>query len=131
MRIWDCFLLEGLKVLFRFSCALLSMYKNTLMEQNDTISVLNQFKLICKSTFDCDGLIKVSLLMFQLKNNNNFNSFQKKIAFEDLQPFPTRKELSVKQEQYHKSFSEKWKTIQLTQQLVRIKKKSLFLLLFD
>ena len=39
LRIWDCFLLEGSKVLFRYSCALLYMHKECLLEQNETISI--------------------------------------------------------------------------------------------
>jgi TBC1 domain family member 2B len=59
LRIWDCFLLEGNKVLFRYSCALLYMHKYGLLEQRDTISMFKQLKNAAKGTYDVDGLTKV------------------------------------------------------------------------
>jgi TBC1 domain family member 2B len=59
LRIWDCFLLEGNKVLFRYSCALLYMHKYGLLEQRDTISMFKQLKSAAKGTYDVDGLTKV------------------------------------------------------------------------
>jgi hypothetical protein len=61
LRIWDCFLLEGAKVLFRFSIALLSLYEEDLLERSDTISVMKVLKAAVRLTFDSDGLMKVRL----------------------------------------------------------------------
>ncbi|KAI6243751.1 hypothetical protein M3Y99_00038800 [Aphelenchoides fujianensis] len=36
LRIWDCFLLEGPKVLFRFSVALLGLYQDEILQRSDT-----------------------------------------------------------------------------------------------
>jgi hypothetical protein len=59
LRVWDCFLLEGPKVLFRFVLALLHMHKNTLLECTDTMSILKALKLCAKHTYDVDALVKV------------------------------------------------------------------------
>ena len=109
IRIWDCFLLEGSKVLFRFSCALLAMNKKLLLEQVDTISVLKQLKQIGKLMFDSEGLIKV-LTHFKMHFSDFlFSNFYLKIAFEDLKPFPRRKDIAVKQAYYFKCLAESWK----------------------
>ncbi|CAF1007561.1 unnamed protein product [Brachionus calyciflorus] len=93
LRIWDCFLLEGSKILFRYSLALLHMHKNTLMENNDTISIFKSLKYSVKFTFDIDGL--------------------NKIAFEQLEPFPKRKEIIQKQKNYLRIKLESWKSRRL------------------
>src|SRR5690348_9884566 len=61
LRIWDCFLLEGPKVLFRFALALLELHQDTVLERNDTISVMKVLKAAARLTFDIDGLVKVSI----------------------------------------------------------------------
>ena len=59
LRIWDCFLVEGTKVLHRFSIAILKIYEAILMEQQDTIGILRYLKTSTRILFDADGLIKV------------------------------------------------------------------------
>lgn len=59
LRVWDCFLLEGPKVLFRFALALLSMHQDALMERSDTMSILKVLKIATKFTYDIEGLTKV------------------------------------------------------------------------
>uniref|UniRef100_A0AC34RBJ5 Rab-GAP TBC domain-containing protein n=1 Tax=Panagrolaimus sp. JU765 TaxID=591449 RepID=A0AC34RBJ5_9BILA len=44
LRIWDCFLLEGSKVLFRISIALLGLYEEEILDRSDTISVIKVLK---------------------------------------------------------------------------------------
>uniref|UniRef100_A0A914W9J3 Rab-GAP TBC domain-containing protein n=1 Tax=Plectus sambesii TaxID=2011161 RepID=A0A914W9J3_9BILA len=89
LRIWDCFLLEGPKVLFRFALALLGVHELTLMERSDTISVIKLLKAAAKLTYDTDGLIK--------------------LAFEQLKPFPKRNELCAKQMCFLKIIKERLK----------------------
>lgn len=60
LRIWDCFLLEGPKVLFRFSLAILKNNEDRLLEQTDTISLLRYLKVCTKLLFDAEGMVKVS-----------------------------------------------------------------------
>ncbi|CAH1785700.1 unnamed protein product [Owenia fusiformis] len=87
LRIWDCFLLEGPKVLFRFSLAMLRMHQQSILYKKDTISIMRHLKSCAKLTFDVEGLMK--------------------IAFEDLKPFPHRNEISSKQTCYMNALKEK------------------------
>ncbi|XP_074655918.1 TBC1 domain family member 2B-like [Tubulanus polymorphus] len=80
LRVWDCFLLEGPKVLFRFALAILKIHESVLLEKEDTISIMKHLKLCARLTYDAEGLIKV--------------------AFEELKPFPSRKDISSKQTYY-------------------------------
>ncbi|GMR31539.1 hypothetical protein PMAYCL1PPCAC_01734, partial [Pristionchus mayeri] len=80
LRFWDCFLLEGPKVLFRFSIALLSLHVDEILQKTDTIGVMKVVKAAVRLSFDVDGLFK--------------------LAFEDLDPFPSRAQLRAKQLTY-------------------------------
>ena len=59
LRIWDCFLLEGPKVLFRFSLAVLKQHEKEIILKKETISVMRHLKACGKVTYDVDGLVKV------------------------------------------------------------------------
>lgn len=61
LRIWDCFLFEGPKVLFRFTIAMLGLYQDEILDHSDTISVMKVLKAAVRLTYDMDGLIKVSV----------------------------------------------------------------------
>ncbi|VDM37434.1 unnamed protein product [Toxocara canis] len=80
IRIWDCFLLEGPKVLFRFAVALLSIHESEVLQRTDTISVMKVLKASVRLTYDYEGL---------------FN-----LAFDSTQPFPSRAEIEQKQRAY-------------------------------
>ncbi|CEF63256.1 Rab-GTPase-TBC domain and Pleckstrin homology domain and Pleckstrin homology-like domain-containing protein [Strongyloides ratti] len=88
LRIWDCFLVEGPKVLFRFSLALLALHEDELLKRTDTIGVMKVLKASVKLTYDCDGLIKA--------------------AFEDMNPMPSRNVLRQKHDAYVKLLEEKF-----------------------
>lgn len=62
LRVWDCFLLEGPKILFRTTIAMLQMYKHALLQTTDTMSVLKFLKVAAKFTYDADDLLEVSLI---------------------------------------------------------------------
>ena len=87
IRIWDCFLFEGDEVLFRYSCAIFKLHKNTLLKQNDTISFFKHLKYLVNSTYDVEKLNKV--------------------AFHDLNPFPSKEDIRSKQKQFGKLFRKK------------------------
>ncbi|TKR81475.1 hypothetical protein L596_015339 [Steinernema carpocapsae] len=87
LRIWDCFLLEGPKILFRFAIALLGIHETEILEKTDTISVMKVLKAAVRLTYDIDGLIKM--------------------AFDQLSPFPTREQLHAKQLSYLKVLHER------------------------
>ncbi|XP_067136521.1 TBC1 domain family member 2A-like isoform X1 [Centruroides vittatus] len=82
LRIWDCFLLEGPKVLFRFTLAILKMQEEAILKKKDTVSVMRQLKACAKFCYNVDDLVKV--------------------AFEDFHPFPRRSDLATKQTYYAK-----------------------------
>uniref|UniRef100_A0A0K0FLB6 PH domain-containing protein n=1 Tax=Strongyloides venezuelensis TaxID=75913 RepID=A0A0K0FLB6_STRVS len=88
LRIWDCFLVEGPKVLFRFSLALLALHEDELLKRTDTIGVMKVLKASVKLTYDCDGLIKA--------------------AFEEMNPMPSRNVLRQKHDAYVKLLEEKF-----------------------
>ncbi|EJW70738.1 hypothetical protein WUBG_18354, partial [Wuchereria bancrofti] len=56
IRIWDCFLLDGTKVLFRFALAILSIHEKEVLQRNDTISVIKILKASVRLTYDYEGL---------------------------------------------------------------------------
>ncbi|GAB6021897.1 hypothetical protein CHUAL_006062 [Chamberlinius hualienensis] len=103
LRIWDCFLYEGPKVLFRFSLAILKMNESTLLDKSNTISIMRQLKASSRFCFDIDGLIKT--------------------AFEDLKPFPRRAEIVSKQTCYLKTLKEKLKKRNIEKEALENKEK--------
>ncbi|KAK3601021.1 hypothetical protein CHS0354_008131 [Potamilus streckersoni] len=93
LRIWDCFLLEGPKVLFRFSLAIMKLNEKEILQRTDTISVMKYLKACAKLTFDVDGLVK--------------------LAFEGLKPLPGRRSITSKQACYLNALKEKHKKKEL------------------
>ncbi|XP_015922464.2 uncharacterized protein [Parasteatoda tepidariorum] len=93
LRIWDCFLLEGPKVLFRFSLAILKMNERSLLAKQDTVSIMRQLKSAAKLCFDVDHLFQT--------------------AFEDLKPFTRRQDIATKQACYYKTLKEHAKKMDL------------------
>lgn len=67
LRIWDCFLVEGPKVLFRFTIALLGFYQDDIINHLDTISVIKVLKAAVRLTYDINGLIKVNFFLYFIK----------------------------------------------------------------
>uniref|UniRef100_A0A0N5AWE4 Rab-GAP TBC domain-containing protein n=1 Tax=Syphacia muris TaxID=451379 RepID=A0A0N5AWE4_9BILA len=67
IRIWDCFLLEGPKVLFRFAVGLLAMYEDELLQRTDTISVMKVLKASVRLTFDYQELFNASTLLVSVQ----------------------------------------------------------------
>uniref|UniRef100_A0A0K0D477 Rab-GAP TBC domain-containing protein n=1 Tax=Angiostrongylus cantonensis TaxID=6313 RepID=A0A0K0D477_ANGCA len=64
LRIWDCFLLEGPKVLFRFSLALLGQHQDEILARSDTIGIMKVIKAAVHLSYDVDGLFKVYQFLF-------------------------------------------------------------------
>uniref|UniRef100_A0A914LPL2 TBC1 domain family member 2B n=1 Tax=Meloidogyne incognita TaxID=6306 RepID=A0A914LPL2_MELIC len=97
LRIWDTFLLEGPKVLFRYTIALLGLYQEEILAHTDTISVIKVLKAGVRLTLDVDGLIKY--------------------AFEDLNPFPSKIYLRQRQHLYLQVLHERLNKRQQLRQL--------------
>ena len=62
LRIWDCFLLDGLRIIFQFSVALLRYYEQCLLDKKDILAFLKDAKMLAKQTYDVEGLVDVSSL---------------------------------------------------------------------
>ncbi|VDN97988.1 unnamed protein product [Rodentolepis nana] len=62
LRIWDVFLLEGEKVIFRVAIALLMCQEDVLIRQVDTLAFWKSVKTTVSNTYDHEALMKVSLL---------------------------------------------------------------------
>ncbi|UJR36374.1 hypothetical protein I4U23_029098 [Adineta vaga] len=87
LRIWDCFLLEGVKVLFRFALAILIINRESILTRTDTISMMKHIKDSAKHLIDVENLFK--------------------IAFEDFKPFCHRKDIAIKQAYWTKMLTDK------------------------
>ncbi|KJH42227.1 TBC domain protein [Dictyocaulus viviparus] len=60
LRMWDCFLLEGPKVLFRFALALLGQHQDDILSRSDTIGIMKVIKAAVRLIYDVDGLFKLA-----------------------------------------------------------------------
>ncbi|GFN92902.1 C-jun-amino-terminal kinase-interacting protein 3 [Plakobranchus ocellatus] len=89
LRVWDCFLLEGPKVLFRFSLAILHTHSKEIIMKSDTISVMRHLKACARISYDVDGLVRT--------------------AFKTLKPFPRRQDIVSKQTCYLNALKEKYR----------------------
>ncbi|GBN46560.1 hypothetical protein AVEN_34077-1 [Araneus ventricosus] len=89
LRIWDCFLLEGPKVLFRFSLGVLYLQEEAILAKHDTVSIMRQLKAAAKLCFDVEGLISA--------------------AYEELEPFPKRDYLWRSRAAFHSVLLERAK----------------------
>ncbi|XP_053380466.1 uncharacterized protein LOC123534907 isoform X2 [Mercenaria mercenaria] len=106
LRIWDCFLLEGPKVLFRFSLAILKLHEKDILQKTDTMGIMKHLKACAKLTYDVEGLVK--------------------LAFEGLKPFPKRKDILSKQTCYLNTLKEKYKKKEL-QRLAFAEREQLYM----
>lgn len=60
MRIWDTFLYEGSKVLFRYAIAIFFYNQDALLEENNSIAIFNKLRSMCKEATDVKRLTEVS-----------------------------------------------------------------------
>ena len=60
LRIWDTFLYEGSKVLFRFAIAIFKYYEEQLLVMNNSIKIFNCLRSMCQDASDVDRLVQVS-----------------------------------------------------------------------
>ncbi|XP_053212562.1 TBC1 domain family member 2B-like [Panonychus citri] len=60
LRIWDVFLYEGNKVLFRFALAFLKYHSSTILTMNDSLTINQYIRLLGYRTIDVDHLCHIS-----------------------------------------------------------------------
>lgn len=64
LRILDCYLLEGHKILFRVSLAILKINEQHILDISEQVSMLVFLKEITRHTFHIDELLDVCHLMY-------------------------------------------------------------------
>jgi hypothetical protein len=60
LRLWDCFLYEGDKVMFRIALALLKMNEDILLTLNSSVAVNNLLRCSVNGSLDIDSIFKVA-----------------------------------------------------------------------
>lgn len=65
MRILDCFLLEGHKVLFRVALAILKVNEAHILSMSDPVALFQYLKQVARHAFDVEQLFHVrSMVLF-------------------------------------------------------------------
>ena len=59
LRIWDTFLYEGSKVLFRFAIAVFKYYEEELLGMENSIQIFNRLRTMCQDATDINRLAQV------------------------------------------------------------------------
>lgn len=62
LRIWDCFLLEGPKVLFRFAIVLIGKHEEEIISRGDAIGIMRVSKAATKLAFDEEAIVNVNYI---------------------------------------------------------------------
>lgn len=64
LRIWDIFLYEGSKVLFRFALAIFKYNEEEILEKTTSIGIFNHLRTMCQDSTDVEKLVRVSSMTF-------------------------------------------------------------------
>lgn len=67
LRVWDCFLFEGSKILFRVALAYLKLHEEQLRQCTDSGAVMTFLSSECKMFYDADRLIKACASFWALR----------------------------------------------------------------
>lgn len=60
LRIWDTFLYEGSKVMFRFALAIFKYNEEKILEKTTSIGIFNHLRTMCQDSTDVEKLVRVS-----------------------------------------------------------------------
>lgn len=60
LRVWDCFLVEGDKILFRVGLALLKMHSDDMLACTDSPQMIRALTRIGKDQYDCDTFLQAA-----------------------------------------------------------------------
>ena len=74
LRVWDTFLLEGPKVLFRYAAAILSLNEHGIRNKKETIAVLKHLKACPKLLYNADQLVQVGSTLLTTDPSNVFGA---------------------------------------------------------
>ena len=64
LRIWDTFLYEGSKVLFRFAIAIFKFNEEALLATENSIGIFNKLRTMCQDATDVNRLVQVREMQF-------------------------------------------------------------------
>jgi hypothetical protein len=78
MRVWDCFLFLGSKVLFRVALALFHLNATAILNANEQGTLFNILSGLGKNQYDCDQLIQAA---FQLECADNHEIDKKRKVY--------------------------------------------------
>ncbi|KAI6653541.1 hypothetical protein LOD99_3436 [Oopsacas minuta] len=65
LKIWDTFLLDGRKTIFRYALAILHLHEDNLMQKDDPILLHNYIRLVCAHWIDFDLLRHIAFTKFK------------------------------------------------------------------
>jgi hypothetical protein len=88
LRVIDCFLWEGRKVFFRFSLAILKLHERRLISMTDPVTIFQFIKEVVRHIFNVEDLFK--------------------IAFTEMEKFPSRNAINSKCVPHVDLFKEEW-----------------------
>ncbi|KAH9278928.1 TBC1 domain family member 2A [Echinococcus granulosus] len=74
LRIWDVFLLEGEKVLFRVAIALLLQQQDILLRQSDTLAFWKSMKIAVSLVYDYEELLSIAFNGFKMVKRKELKS---------------------------------------------------------
>lgn len=88
LRILDCFLFEGMKVLFRMTLGILRVNERRVLNLTDPVALFQFLKEVARHTFDMEAVFSA--------------------AFQELEPFPSRHFLSTRQHNHYSKIKVQW-----------------------
>ena len=68
LRVMDCFLLEGRKILFRLSLAIFKLHESRILSMSDPVSIFQFVKEVAKHIFNVEELFRVSCITASVKS---------------------------------------------------------------
>ena len=98
IRIWDTFLYEGSKVLFRYAVAIFLYNQEKLLAEGNSIAIFNQLRSMCKEATDVRRLTEVSYYVYVVFIMSKY-FFQ--ISFNEITRF-SMDVIRRKRDYYHK-----------------------------
>ncbi|KAF1749347.1 hypothetical protein GCK72_025814 [Caenorhabditis remanei] len=76
LRIWDCFLLEGPIVLFRFAIVLIGKHEEEIISRTDTIGIMRVSKAATKLAYDEEAIVNMAFHIPNLPTRVELKSMQ-------------------------------------------------------
>lgn len=76
-RIWDCFLYEGTKVLFRFAMGILKLHEKKILQLEGSGAIFNYMKSMTNRLYDVEELVRVIIFVSFFFPKNKLKKFDK------------------------------------------------------